>query len=452
MEEERLDGFALRTGKRIDYDLALRADEAIRAGYGAGRAAVRERHGKRKRRALAVASLFFIIIGGLISIRVSPVFASAVRHLPGMEAIVDAINRDYANNETLQDALDNDYVQKIGISDEHDGLKFTVDGIVADESRMVLVYTIVGLGRDERHSIGNIGWKDKDGHELGVAFGFSGYASGSDDSKAVTDSVEVLFSEQSPLPDEMGMTIKLRDSDYTVFFKIDKLLFAGNERIVPLNVSLMVSGQEIVFEQARISPLRIAIEARYPDDNTKTIFSAGDMKIVDDEGKEWGVANISAGTSEPTRARFEFKSNYFRQPKKLYVTGTWFRALDKNKMKLVVDTEKGVVVDAPDRQVEVIQADKSFGKTQLGLGIKVTNEADRMAYMLLRGPFVDAAGKRGEAVSTGTSSHFVESKYTDMEDRYEIPAGDYEQPLTFELHMYPQYIEQPYRIEIPIRS
>lgn len=452
MEEERLTGLELRTGKRIDHDLTLRADEAIRAGYGAGRAAVRERRGKRRRRAFAFASLFFIIIGGLISIRVSPVFASAVRHLPGMEAIVDAINRDYANNETLQDALDNDYVQKIGVSDEHDGLKLTVEGIVADESRMVVVYSIEGLASGEEQSIGRIEWKDGGGRALGVGVGWAGSMTGPDNGGKATGSIEVLFNDREPIPDTLSMTMELRDKTYSAAFDVDKSLFTGHEKTVPIDAEITVEGQRIVFEEARISPLRIAIEARYPNDNTKAIFSAGDMIVVDDSGNTWGVSGFSVGTNEPNRARFEFKSSYFRQPKKLYLTGSWFRALDKDKMKLVVDTEKGTVVAAPDQHLKILHSSQSFGVTQLKFGLRIDNPKDMMGYMLLRGPFTDAAGKRGEAVSKGTAAHFVNNEYTDTEDSYEIPAGDYKQPLTFDLYMYPQYIEQPYRIEIPLHS
>ena len=38
----------------------------------------------------------------------------------------------------LQMAIDQSLLQKVGITDEHDGASVTIDGIITDESRMVI--------------------------------------------------------------------------------------------------------------------------------------------------------------------------------------------------------------------------------------------------------------------------------------------------------------------------
>lgn len=450
MERERLD-FLVRIEERAaDPDLLRRADEAIAAGFAQGKSLVRKRHGRLRRRGLAVTAACLIMLVGLVTIRVSPVFASAIRQIPGMEALVEAIRHDYPSDDTLQDAVDNDYLQKVGVSDEHDGLKFTVEGIVADESRMVLVYTVTGLAPGEDAQIQDIDWTDGTGRKLALSYGTAGYVQGTEADGPQTDSIEVLFNEQEKLPDKLGMSVRLRNASYKVLFPVDKKLFAGNERTIVLNQTIVADGQRIVIERARISPLRIAIDARYAEENSKAILGAGDMGIVDDAGKEWGVTSFSMGASEKNRATFEFKSGYFRKPKKLYLTGSWFQALDRDKMKLVVDTEKGTLVQAPDGQVNVVSAKQSFGKTLLTFGLTPPRKDDNMGYMLLAGPFVDAEGKKGTATSLGTAMSFSGSEYTHEEDRYELSEGDYAQPLTFDVYMYPGYIEKPYRIEIPL--
>lgn len=451
MDSERWD--MPRGARAIDAELASRADDAVVAGMAEGKASLLERRDGQRRKALVAAAAFFIIIGCLISIRVSPAFASALRQLPGMKTIVDTINRDYSTNETLLDALNHDYVQRVGLSDAHDGLTFTVDGLVADDSRAIVVYTVDGLRSDEKYGFGRITWRDGDGRELALAYGSSGLTADKMHDGTVTDSVEALFPQQESLPDTLDMEIELRGEPYRVAFKVDKALFTGNKKIIALNTSITVQDQQIVFERAIISPLTIAIEARYPETNTKTIFSAGDMTIVDDAGKEWSAANFSFNSGEPGHARFEFKSSYFRQPNQLYVTGSWFRALDKDQMKLVVDTEAGKIVDAPDGQVSVRASSRAFGKTLLTLGLTTTNPQDsHMGYLLLAGPFTDATGKKGKAEHKQTGLHPWDGERNDIEDSYELPPGDYVQPLTFELYMYPQYIRQDYRIEIPLGS
>ncbi|MFD2333255.1 DUF5643 domain-containing protein [Cohnella sp. GCM10020058] len=264
------------------------------------------------------------------------------------------------------------------------------------------------------------------------------------------DSIEILFPKREPLPDVLGLSVKLRNATYTVSFPVNKKLFAGNERTIPLDETIDVDGQRIVIQKARISPLRIAIEGYYAESNTKAIFGGGDMRIVDDAGKEWGLPNFSLGAAEKNEAHFEFKSSYFRKPKKLYLTGSWFRAVFKGKLHLVVDTDKKSIVEAPDGQVTVGNVNGSFGKTFITFELTRSRKDDNMGYMLLAEPFVDAAGKRGTATARGTSMEFAGGEYMREEDRYELSSGDYVQPLTFDVYMYPPYIEKPYRIEIPL--
>ena len=47
-----------------------------------------------------------------------------------------------AHDRGLAEAVRNDYYQPIGASQTLDGVTLTVDGVIADESRLVLFYTI----------------------------------------------------------------------------------------------------------------------------------------------------------------------------------------------------------------------------------------------------------------------------------------------------------------------
>ncbi|MFC3797745.1 DUF4179 domain-containing protein [Cohnella sp. GCM10012308] len=450
MEKERRDFWARIEERASDSDLLRRTDDAIMAGLELGKVHVKRQRFKFRRRLFAGAAACLALIVCFASIRVSPAFASAIRQIPGMEALVEAIRHDYPNDDTLQDAIDNGYLQKVGVSDEHDGLKLTVEGIVADESRMVLVYTLDGLAPGEQLSMQDIDWTDGTGRKLGLGYGTAGNVQGAEEARSQTDSIEILFPEREPLPDVLGLSVKLRNATYAVSFPVNKKLFAGNGRTIPLNETIEVDGQTIVIEQARISPLQIAIDGYYAESNTKAIFGGGDMRIVDDAGKEWNLPNFSLGAAEKNEAHFEFKSSYFRKPKKLYLTGSWFRAVDKGKLRLVVDTDHKSIVQAPDGQVAVSDVNTSFGKTFVTFKLTRSRKDDNMGYMLLAGPFVDAAGKKGTATALGTSMGFAGGEYMLEEDRYELSTGDYVQPLTFDVYMYPQYIEKPYRIEIPL--
>ena len=57
---------------------------------------------------------------------------------------MDAIRQKYPTNQSVLDALDSGYLQQVGVSDEHDGLVFTVKGIIAEDARMIVLYTVQG--------------------------------------------------------------------------------------------------------------------------------------------------------------------------------------------------------------------------------------------------------------------------------------------------------------------
>ncbi|UUZ92844.1 DUF4179 domain-containing protein [Paenibacillus sp. P25] len=126
-----------------------RIDASIRRGIRQANL-MRQRRRERTRRWIwsgtAVCSLF-LLLG--ITVRVSPAFAAVLRDIPGMDVFVKLVER--TADQGIRQAVQNEYVQPVGVSDEKDGVRFTVDGILADDSRLVALYSLRSTdGKDRR--------------------------------------------------------------------------------------------------------------------------------------------------------------------------------------------------------------------------------------------------------------------------------------------------------------
>ncbi|OXM14099.1 DUF4179 domain-containing protein [Paenibacillus herberti] len=426
-----------------DPELERRADAAIAAGLVAGKR--RKRNTRRLRRtAASMAASFLVIALCLATIRVSPAFASVVRQIPGMASVVDIIREQYDNNQTVQDAVDYGFMQQIGVSDEHDGLKLTVEGLIADDYRIMLVYTVEGLKAGE--PLGSLGttFTDSAGRQVGGGYG-SSYDSTEGTKRQQT--IEILLAKGEQLPDWLNMEVKLNGFLYKVGFPVDRELFAGKSRTVALDQTIEVEGQKLRFTSARISPLTVAIEAEYAEGNSMRMFGPVDMKLSDETGTDWGGVSYSMGELSGNKVRFEFQSPYFRQPKELYLSGTAFRAQDKNNSQIILDAEKGVLLKAPDDRVQLTSSSVGKNGMDLRFSLRVDRE-DPLNYTLLN-DFTDATGKLYEGMSTqGGSSSTDENNL--QKSNYSFKSGDYKQPLTFEVYQYPNFIDGQYRVRIPL--
>jgi hypothetical protein len=137
----------------------------------------------------------------------------------------------------------------------------------------------------------------------------------------------------------------------------------------------------------------------------------------------------------------------------LYVEGSWFRALDKDKMDVVIDTERKLLIQAPDSALK-LKSISPFGKsyTKLTLSIAVNREIDdMMGFSVLDSKFKDASGKEydmaniGSGVISGSSGLYG----ANTQESYQyLDNKAYKQPLTFHVWLYPNYIREPYKIRI----
>ncbi|QJD85358.1 DUF4179 domain-containing protein [Cohnella herbarum] len=434
-----------------------------------------------RRRLWSAAAACLLLMTCVFGIRLSPAFASMLRDIPGMETFVNFIRS--SNDRGLGLALDNEFVQPLAISDEYGGISFTVEGMIADENRVVIFYSI-NSGSDQKLVVlDRLQIKAPDGKELGAmsSYGDIGIEQELPFKGLNKGYVDIQMENGSRVPDAVTLKaqLKLADPDnpaaryegpdldatepseaveparpndrfYEVTIPIDQSKFAGMKREYHLNQTITVEGQRINFVKATVTPLQVRIEVKSDPANSKEVFGAGDIRLTDENGEQWksfwSMGNVDDG------ATIGFESNFFRKPKELYLEGEWFRALDKDKMDVVVDMDRQELIHKPDSLLK-LRSITPFGKyKKLTLSMLVDHETDNMMYGgMLESKFKDASGKEYDmadipgGVISGSSGRGAPNE---QESYYYLNDEDYEQPLAFRVYQYPSYIRQPYKIQI----
>jgi hypothetical protein len=455
--------------------LSGKIDAAIAEGIRQAQAKQSRRRKYIRRRMGNAAAVCILLLICLFTIRVSPVFASIVRDIPGFERFVDLIRHNA--DQGIKLAVDNDFVQPVNVFDEHDGVRFTVQGIIVDESRMVMFYEVELPGKDEHVQLDHPRLSDGLGNPLPAGISFSYPEEAKQDirtSGIQRGTADFSLAQDVVLPDEVVLRLSLKRSalsdpseppkaarigeedvapatsegtEFRVQIPIDRAKFAGLREEYAINRTIQVEGQEITFSKAVVSPLQVSLYLDYSEKNAKQIFGAGDIRLIDDQGRVWKNTSASMAKDHPI---YRFESPYFVRPSSLRVEGSWFRALDKQRMTVTVNTETKQVIDAPDGKLALHQVARSDEYTKLDFSISGLDAGDNMMYSMFEDEFVDAAGYKYHAsdLREVISGYSNGSEPDVQHDLFYIDNVEYEQPLTFKIYNYPDYIRQSYEVRI----
>jgi hypothetical protein len=423
-----------------------RLDEAMRAGM---RRATAERRPSRRARVAAMrfgagaaAALLFLAL----SIRVFPGLAMALSQLPGMDAIVRLI----AYDRGLAEAVRNDFYQPIGSSQTLDGVTLTVDGVIADESRLVLFYTFSDPDGLAAIDVYRPRFRLPDGSELEAMYSWGPANPGIESEGTIrtrSGHIDVQFAEGAKLPEAFTLEMGLQrsGSPFGGTYEIPIALEAGDPAALrteyAIDRTVELDGQRVTFKRAIVYPTRIAVEAAFDEANEKQIFSFLDLKLVGDDGEEY--TEQSSVLSYPSRMIY-FEGSSFAIPESLTLTGSRARAVDKHRLDLVVDTVKRTVIEAPDDRIAIERVTDQGDTLELEFRLIGVAEDDNMSYSVVEGTFAEGSGRTYETGGLRTSSRDDEDQIVTVQ----IPDEAYAQPLTFRIFNYPAYIGEPFEIRI----
>jgi hypothetical protein len=331
----------------------LQLDQAIAAGISKGKK-------KQKKNLLFIrtlASAAILIFAFTAMLRTSETFASYVTSIPGMEKIVELVRFD----KGLTSAIENDFAQKIDVSDEHDGIKITLDSAIVDEQMMVLFYKVDSSGGHREISIENLRLTDSAGNNIEeTVSSFGGWIDDSHNNEQLLQATYEFYGNN--LPENLKLSIELAEGraedgqpltkladTWVLPFSIDKDAFKDKKEVFEVNETVEFEGQKITVEKVSIYPTRIGVTVHFNEENSKRIFAFEDLRLMDETGEEWAAINNGTVIShtEEDRKEFYLQSNYFKKPKELYLRFNSVRALDKKELDIIIDPDKLEILKSP---------------------------------------------------------------------------------------------------------
>ncbi|SHI94206.1 protein of unknown function [Clostridium amylolyticum] len=431
-------------------------DEYIKSGISLGKK--KKRRAKMRMYTSVVALFTFIML--ITSIRISPAFAYYVSKVPGFNYIVKLINYD----KGIKDAVDNNFVEQINASQEHDDIVFTIKDIIIDNSKAIIFYSIENKGDHRFVNLHNMSFKDEKEDESTIAGSGWSYFINKDMNiyKKLEESVEIDFNEKSQIPETLLISIKLKESKgegysensaellpYTWDFKIhiDKKKFEDMSKRYTLNKNIEIEGQRIIFKALTITPTRMALEIEYDKNNTKKILGFDDIEIVDENGENRStiINGISGTKIDDYNEIIYFQSNYFADPKELYIKGSSIRALDKDKCTVEIDIENNKLLKAPDDKFILNSVNK--GDKELILDYKVISNDPKDKdnhYNSFHNGIKDSNGKiYQEHRGTSSSSSSVSSTTS-----YITIDSKIKSPIYLNISNYPAWIKGDFKIKV----
>ncbi|QUI21592.1 DUF4179 domain-containing protein [Vallitalea pronyensis] len=358
------------------------------------------------------------------------------------------------NDSGAIQAIRSDFIQEIGVSHEYKGLTFTVDHIIVDEKRLMILYTI--KSNRKKGFLNNIYYEISDGEGKRLPLSQSYPLLNMDLSKHKTyqDHLSFVFNE-SKIPERIQLDLNLQTSEsdtvtepedsmkedktdnsyeWHVSIPVDHKPFQDKKIVYDLQKSCMINNQKIHIDGLTIYPTIAVVSMRYDPQNTKKIFELVDFKIMDgSKAFTRGVDGLlSAGSDHNLNMYFE--SNYFETDnKKLSLTGTGIRALDKDKLKVIVDIDNKKVIQSPNNQLTLDDINSNY--------ITLRHKIDGLQFDM---KFMDGEGNMHQTNSQGYSTD--SEGYSNL---FYLPKNKkLMSPLTLTIISYPTITEHPFEVKI----
>ncbi|CRK82047.1 DUF4179 domain-containing protein [Neobacillus massiliamazoniensis] len=437
-EEEKLADYKNLFDHLETPDKAL--DDAILAGFQKAKAEEKRKY-RRRKWIISLLAAAVVLVGFFTTIRLSPAFADYIKVIPGMEKIVDLIRDD--KGKML--AIENDYYEKIGVSQEKNGMKFTIEGAIADEKNLVLFYKLESKEKVNTFRVEDPKLFGKDGEKInwGTASDDGrGVQTSKDGKSTFNGSLELSF--ESPLQTKtLELKAKVRGAEQTESFAIPFELKKEikETKTYQINKAVTIEGQKITFIDATIYPIRIAVHVKMDQNNTKKLLNFDDICLVDENGETWNkIANgITASKISDDESIIYLQSNYFREPKELYLVLNKIQALDKDQAMVVIDTKNQKILKQPN---ENLFSSLYVGKDQINLKMRIIGKD----YFDPIGTIKDGNGKEVNQLRKESSSN-IDVKSLDIGIHIQ-DLQNIANPLSLEIAFFPAWINGQEKIRI----
>lgn len=391
---------------------------------------------KRKKTLWAFSVAAILLLTFVTSIRVSPAFASAISAIPGMDRFVHLVQLD----KGMKAIVENDYYEPIGKSQIKDNMTLTVDGIIIDETGAEVFYTL-----EAPHSLEGMGYQVvkvfNDGHELVASVGYD--LPDQETANRIVDKFSFVFGETEQFTSnkfeiQFDVEQNNKTTPFNVPFTLKKEIKPG--KIYTLNETVEIEGQQIKVKKIKIYPLRVAVTLEFNKQNKMKILQFEDMRIEDENGEIWSsIRNGISGRGENQNKEntYFLQSNYFKEPKELYLKFDKVQALPKKESYLLVDFAKKEILEQPSHgKIEVL----NIGSNTIEL--KYYPIRENYMYTL----FSQGENAKGEIVDIpGQSNHGNDKEQFSINT---LDEKDIINPVRLDFIAYPNYLDGSASIQI----
>ncbi|MGO4369400.1 DUF4179 domain-containing protein [Paenibacillus sp. 2TAB19] len=421
-------------------------DAAIRHGLERGRRHTVTRSRRRISLKLGLSAVCILLLLTAF-VRVSPSFAAIIKEIPGFTGFVELIEGD----KTLVSALDNEFIQPMSLTDEKNGFKLTVNGVIADDNRLVILYTGEGPGITSETEIEDFKLLKENGEGVRGAIGFSQLRS--DDKKdagsVLYDYFDVSLQDGEVMPEKVDLNVKLKGQWLQLSVPIDHARFAGMREEIAVNEVIELNGQRLTVKSAVITPLQVRVIVEADPSNLLQTNGMIDAVLKDEKGR---IYKWKTGMGDyHTEMVYHFQSSYFSKPKKLTFKADGVYMSDRDRL-FVINTETGQTSETPDNRITYNGKQEDGDGYVLQIDMANLDETEqKLGYTFLehQGSFTDASGKTYNLLDKdGTQIKWSAGGLEPASYYYKIPIADYIQPLTFRVQQYPGYILKPISIAI----
>ncbi|MFJ7934215.1 DUF4179 domain-containing protein [Sporosarcina sp. NPDC096371] len=411
----------------------VQLDDAIQQGFIIADSEWRAKRRKRRRSLWTVAVAAIFLFAFVTSIRVSPAFAHAVASIPGMGKLVEYIQYD----KGLQEIMDNEYYQSLHASQMKDDITLTIDGVILDESGIVISYTL-----EAPYSIKDLDYKDIKLYHNGKEMPPGTMSYNNPDQKHANrreDLIQIVFGEKPSLKGrDFVFELRLKNAKETVFslpFTLPKEVKKG--KVFALNKEIKVENQKMTIQEVTIYPLRVEVKMAFDESNTLEILNFEDLRIEDDQGEVW--SSTRNGFVGQGGNAFYLESNYFKQPKKLYLKLDKMQAIPKDESYLLVDFQEQEVLKQPsDGKFEVT----TITPTMLEGRVRGKAFESELSYFL----FSMTEDADGNVVDHASQSNWNYEGYEYY--KIEFEKQPYKNPIRINFSAYPSYINGDISVEL----
>ncbi|KOS61382.1 DUF4179 domain-containing protein [Lysinibacillus agricola] len=395
-----------------------------------------KRNRQRTWKGIAVTCALLLIF--VMSIRISPALASAIAKIPGFAPLVQMITDD----KGVKDILHNNYYEELGLSQTKNGLSFTLQGVIADETGMILPYTFSAPFDVRDLEIKEIELR-LNGEVLPAGISYSWYRA--KETSLIEENLEAIFKDPINYDNaEFELYLQFADekqTEFTMPFSLKKSI--AKTKTYQLNEKLSFEGQHITVKSVSISPLRTGITIALDPHNDMRILGFDDIRLLDEKGEEWTTISnglVSTGTLMDGEETLFMQSNYFREPKKLTLSIGKVKALPKGQDFIDVDFKQMKVLSKPPLPGLEVQVNKQMVTINVPTSYKNKN-------ISLLGTAIDA---NGETVYSNSGSHYRPDEYViEQTETYDLIGVV--NPVRIYFSHYENLLEGTQTVEIPLK-